>query len=319
MKYCDEFVRRVNEVYHDVESGRYEQMHPEIFQREAGRWREISRRFIADPGRPLQILDVGCGTGFVPLTIGPALKPGDTVVCADISQGMLDVCKANLAGAGLHCEFHKLSGGRIELPSASFDRITMNSLLHHVPDAGALLAEANRLLVPSGRCVVGHEPNRRFFHHPFLWNHYRCLSVLFSPRQAAGRVLRAAGLMAAARRLTRRLSRSTRAHDDIAARVNEILLGEGAIRRPLSVDELTEIVDVHSPTAGGFHPDRGLDVSELLERYLPSFQLEHLETYDHLCEAGPRNRFTRWYDARLRKRFPLDGSTFLAVLRKRPG
>ena len=319
MKYSNEFVRRVNEVYHDVESGRYEEAHPEIFRREVGRWTDIARRFIADPDRPLRILDVGCGTGFVAQTIGPALKAEDTVVCADISQGMLDVCRANLAGAPLHCEFHKLSGGRIELPSASFDRITMNSLLHHVPDVGALLGEADRLLVPSGRCVVGHEPNRRFFRHPFLWNNYTCLSVLFSPRQAAGRLLRAAGLMAVARRLTRRLSRSMRAHERVVARVNEILLGEGALRRPLAADKLTEIVDVHSPTAGGFHADRGLDAAELLERFLPNFELEHLETYDHLCEAGAKNRFTRWYDARLRRRCGLDGATFLAVLKKRPG
>ena len=318
MKYADPFIRRVNEIFHDHEQGAYESRHMEIFTEQADRWKRVGRRFVQRPERTC-LLDVGCGTGFVAIQLGPMLKKRDLLVCSDISAMMLRRCQDNLAARRLECavEFLKGSGDAIGRPDKTFDAITFNSTVHHVPDLRRLFAEVDRLLAPGGCVIMGHEPNRAFFTHPILWPNYRLVSLVCNPRTSFGEILRRAGLIDPARRLARRFSGSMRGYQQIVDAVNAQLLAEGLLRQPLTPDEVTAIVDVHSPTAGGYDPARGIDLGQLRSQHLPGYVLEHFETYDHLAEATAASRFTRHYDGLLRRRFPQAGSKFLAVLRKR--
>jgi ubiquinone/menaquinone biosynthesis C-methylase UbiE len=313
----DRLVVRVNEVYHDVEKGEYEYKHPEIFAEERARWRRVAERFIAS-SQPLRVLDVGSGTGFVPLQIAEFLKEGDLLVCGDVSEQMVEVCRSNLArrDRACTCEFVKLDGRTLPWDAGAFDRVTMNSVAHHVPDLAGFFGQADRVLAAGGLLVIGHEPNRPFYVHPFLWPNYRLVSAICNPRRVVGDALRMTRLMRLVRRLFGRFSRGISDYEKILRAVNDRLLGEGTISRPLTADEMTELVDVHSPTAGGYHADRGLDLFDLRGRYLSGFEVEHFETYDHLFDTTARNRFTRHYGALLRRRFPQSGSLFLAVLRK---
>jgi len=318
MAFSAQLVLRANEIYHDVEEAEYAGKHPEIFERESARWRWIGQQFIAPHPIPLCVLDVGCGTGFVATQIGPFLKTGDLMICSDLSARMLDVCRRSIEQQNLPCEcrYMKLDGHRIPIEKASCDFVTMNSVLHHVPDVRGFLGEIGRVLKVDGRVVIAHEPNRHFYQHPFLWHNSRMMAILLSPRRAAGSLLRRLHLIDLVRRLLRPVSSPIAAHGQTVSEVNRRLMTEGLISMPLTVDEMTGIVDVHSPTAGGIHRERGIDIQEIL----PGFELELIETYNHLGDAVmSSNRFARRYDEYLRTRFPTAGATLLAVLRKKPG
>jgi len=73
-------------------------------------------------------------------------------------------------------------------------------------------------------------------------------------------------------------------------------------------------MDIHSPMAGGFHDDRGFEVTKLI-KYLSEFRIEYIETYNHIGKVSKRNKFTKWVDKKLRKRFPKSGGTFLVVFK----
>lgn len=313
-----ELVLRANERYHDVEESEYASLHPEIFREESARWDRLARRFVAGrPGRH-RVLDLGAGTGFVLRCLAPVLGPADEVVCADLSAGMLEACRRTTEEVRPACRvrFLKLDGRGVDLPDASVTAVTMNSVLHHVPDPGTLLREIDRILAAGGRLVVAHEPSRRHYESPSLRRISALASLLFAPGPAAGRLLRRAGLIGAVRAL---LPGRFRAHARTVARVNATLREEGLIDRPLSVDELSSIVDVHSPTAGGDRPGRGIDVEELRAAHLPGYAREHLETYGHLGDrVSTGSRLAKRWEEVLARRAPLDGAILAFVLRK-PG
>lgn len=320
-QYAAELVLRVNEVFHDVEGSGYARMHPEIYAGEAARWDEIARRKIGGRARPLRVLDFGCGAGFVAQRVAPFLSADDTLICADLSQAMLDTCRRTLLDDGSFTgqfEFVKLDGRTIPLGDGSCDAVTMNSVLHHLPEPGATLREIDRVLRPGGVLVIGHEPNRRFYASRAMRLRAALAGVMLSPRRAAGAVLRRLGLMGMIHRIVRRAGRGH--HGDVLAEVNRRLLAQGAITQPLSQDELTAIVDIGSPTAGGWHPRRGIDVQFLAGEYLPNYRCE-LTTYDHLG-AGSDGAINGWIGSwarRIAKHHPFDGATLLAVLIKPAG
>ena len=306
-------VLRVNEVFHDAEGAAYAGVHPEIFAGEAARWDAVARDVVAPRPRPLRLLDVGCGTGFVAQRVAPLLSGEDTIVCADLSKAMLDACRATLADARHACRFEyaKLDGRSLPQPDGSCDVVTMNSVLHHLPEPGPVLREVGRVLKPGGAFVVAHEPNRRFYASRSMRARAALAGAFLAPRRAAGAVLRRAGLMKLVHRMIRRSH-----HDAVLAEVNRRLLDERTIAAPLTQDELTAIVDVQSPTAGGWHLDRGIDIEALARDHLPGFACR-LTTYDHLGPGSSRaGGVIGRYDKRLARKRPADGVLLLAVLTK---
>jgi hypothetical protein len=187
-------------------------------------------------------------------------------------------------------------------------------------------AEISRVLKHGGLILLGHEPNRPFFASRKLVRLSRLVEALFRPRVAAVKlsrlvgldaILRALGIREKLRRLYLSLGSSRRSHEGVLDAVNDRLLEEGVISEPLTHEQITEIVDFHSPDAGArVDPARGFDIDELTTRYLQGFQVEHLETYNHLAQATSLNAATRRLDARLRRRYPRHGATLFVVLRK---
>jgi SAM-dependent methyltransferase len=307
-----ELVRRVNEAYHDAEGRAYEDAHPEIFEAEGRRWKAFGALCVRDRRGPLRFLDIGSGTGFVALQLAPFLREGDVFVCADVSAVMLEVCRKNVLAGKFACgfEFVKLEG---DLPGAaeSVDVVTMNSVVHHVPDHAALFGQVSRLLKKGGRLIVAHEPNGAFYRSAFL----RANALLTEPRLLAGAVSRWLGVHELLRKVWGRLRRKTAAHNRTVEEVNARLLREGVIRAPLTIDQVCRIVDFHVPALGG-GGGRGIDLEALAAAHLPGFRRESFATYNHLGTEGGVRRMLRGYDALLARVFPLSGSTFAAVLRK---
>ena len=148
---------------------------------------EVNRRFVDDvlaacrdepagdpPGslkdrlrdglNPLRVLDVGTGTGRIPIELGrrPLFV---RVTLTDASEGMLARARKNVFASGLHggmrleradargLPFEDGASGTDGGGPAGFGAVMSNSLLHHLEtpeDLTAALAEMARVLEPGG-------------------------------------------------------------------------------------------------------------------------------------------------------------------------
>ncbi|MDQ3170004.1 MAG: metalloregulator ArsR/SmtB family transcription factor [Acidobacteriota bacterium] len=94
--------------------------------------------------------DLGCGTGIVSASIAPFVS---RVIAIDASDEMLTAARARLDDA-TNVELRNGVLESLPIDAASLDAATMMLVLHHVPDPGAALAEASRVLQPGGRLVI---------------------------------------------------------------------------------------------------------------------------------------------------------------------
>jgi demethylmenaquinone methyltransferase/2-methoxy-6-polyprenyl-1,4-benzoquinol methylase len=103
----------------------------------------LRRCLAGPPGR--QLVDIGGGTG----NYASALRDADGFdpLVVDRSPEMLK----RAAAKGLRTLL--ADAQELPLPEASFDAVTLISMLHHVPDWRAAIAEARRVLRPGGRLV----------------------------------------------------------------------------------------------------------------------------------------------------------------------
>jgi SAM-dependent methyltransferase len=92
-----------------------------------------------------RLADVGGGTGNYAEALA---REGWDPVVIDRSSAML----ARAAAKGL--ETVEADAQRLPFKDESFDAVTMISMLHHVEDRSRALAEAQRILRPSGRLVL---------------------------------------------------------------------------------------------------------------------------------------------------------------------
>lgn len=98
------------------------------------------------------LLDIGTGTGRVLELLAPRVRQALGV---DASRSMLALARSRLAGPDYgHCAVRLADMYRLPLASASFDIVVMQMVLHHAEDPGLVLAEAARVLRPSGRLLL---------------------------------------------------------------------------------------------------------------------------------------------------------------------
>jgi ubiquinone/menaquinone biosynthesis C-methylase UbiE len=286
---AEKLVQRVNELYHDFTNLQYTRSHPEIFMQERKRWEKNAELFLSFTN-PITIIDVGTGTGFVPLVIAKFLKREDLFICSDISEGMLDVAKQNIDKQRVPCKFRfiKIESNvpfRLPFETSSADIVTMNSVLHHVNDTSTFLKEVDRVLKSNGLLFIGHEPNRYFYENRLLCG---IRSILVRANYSAHNVR----------------EKDSSLHHRICREVNYVLSKEKLISSPLTVRDIERIVDVKSEE--GFKPD-------LL---LSNCKLVNVETYSHLFGVTLNGNFIEKCDDWLRRRFPNHGRLFFAVLKK---
>lgn len=147
-----------NRAAHDRLGGRYDARHPEIFNDvEQARLAAVLAHAVqlaAGPAGTTRALDVGCGTGNLTRHL---LALGARVTAADLSPGVLAEV-ARRFGDGGRLEIQQLNGSDLRpLADDSFDLVVSYSVLHHVPDYGALVREMARVARPGGIVLVDHE------------------------------------------------------------------------------------------------------------------------------------------------------------------
>jgi SAM-dependent methyltransferase len=128
---------------------------------QAGEWlvrretyHHLLQRMLASSSQPMQVLDVGAGTGWLSHRLAAL---GQRVVAVDALDD-----EADGLGAWRHYDvpFVAVQADFDALPFVpkQFDLVVFNGSLHYAPDAAATLARARRMLAAGGALVVMDSP-----------------------------------------------------------------------------------------------------------------------------------------------------------------
>jgi SAM-dependent methyltransferase len=98
------------------------------------------------------ILEVGCGPGWLWRSDPERVPPHWRVTATDISVGMVDEARAAVSDP--RWSFAVADVSALPFPSGSFDTVVANHMLYHVPDIDAALGEVARVLVSGGALVA---------------------------------------------------------------------------------------------------------------------------------------------------------------------
>src|SRR4051794_29639986 len=118
-------------------------------------YRDAYLDLIALP-RTAAVLDLGCGTGVVARAIAARDGFAGNVTGVDQSPEFIAAAERLAAddGVGERVEFAVGDAHALDLPTASFDATVAHTLVSHVRDPSAVLAEAGRVTRPGGAVVV---------------------------------------------------------------------------------------------------------------------------------------------------------------------
>ncbi|WP_270937487.1 methyltransferase domain-containing protein [Falsiroseomonas oryzae] len=104
-----------------------------------------------------RVLDLGCGTGVAARSVARQAALRRPVLAIDISAHLVEAGRhlAEQEGLADRVEFRVGDAHALRLPEGGFDVVLMHTLISHVADPSAVLAEGRRLLRPgAGRLVV---------------------------------------------------------------------------------------------------------------------------------------------------------------------
>ena len=118
------------------------------------RWRQKAISQLA-PYRPKCILDIATGTGDFAIQTVKMLSP-DTLVGADISEGMMDIGRKKVEKEGLDkvISFVKEDCMALTFADNSFDAVTAAFGIRNFADLDAGLSEMRRVLKPGGHLSI---------------------------------------------------------------------------------------------------------------------------------------------------------------------
>ncbi len=117
-------------------------------------WRRKAVREIVDCERPVNVLDVACGTGDFTIEIARKVAAGSRVTGIDLSEGMMKIGRVKIAEAGVEAEM--VQGDCEDLPyeEGTFDRISVGFGVRNFEHLELGLREMCRVLKAEGKLVV---------------------------------------------------------------------------------------------------------------------------------------------------------------------
>ena len=106
---------------------------------------------VIPPRGALDVLDAGCGTGFLALEMAAR---GHRVTAVDLAPAMLAEARRKAARRGASIQFEEADAEQLPFPPGSFDLAISRHLLWTLPHPEAAIDEWIRVLRPGGRLVV---------------------------------------------------------------------------------------------------------------------------------------------------------------------
>src|SRR5947209_8714620 len=119
----------------------------------------VNRLFVADFlalwNEEVPLLDVGTGTALIPIELCRH-APTARLVAIDMAKEMLHVGEVNVARAHLEDQIQLQEADAKHMPfgDATFAAVISNTIVHHIPSPGAVLAEMVRVVRPGGLLFV---------------------------------------------------------------------------------------------------------------------------------------------------------------------
>jgi SAM-dependent methyltransferase len=104
-----------------------------------------------DPRAGEEVLEVGCGSGYY---VRELVQRGAKVTATEYAPSPLAQAKRNLGPLAPKVDFRLEDAQSLTLGDAAFDKVLLSEVIEHLPDPGRAIAEAARVLRPSGVLVV---------------------------------------------------------------------------------------------------------------------------------------------------------------------
>lgn len=96
------------------------------------------------------LLDLGCGNGFVLEGLRPYLAEG-SITGLDVAPAVLEAAKQRLRGTATWCTWIEGSADDLSmLDDDAFDRVMANYMIHYVPDLDSCFSEVRRVMRTGG-------------------------------------------------------------------------------------------------------------------------------------------------------------------------
>ena len=102
--------------------------------------------------KPVNIIDFGCGFGYIGLLLLPILPKGSTYTGIDISDSLLDDAKNIFANLGYITKFIKADLNEY-IPTEDYDIAISQAVLRHIPNAKNILDKMIQSVVSGGLVV----------------------------------------------------------------------------------------------------------------------------------------------------------------------
>ncbi len=101
------------------------------------------------------LLDVGTGTAQIPIELCRHDSKG-RIVAIDLAEHMLKVGRENVRKAGFsdRIRLERQDAKHLPYPDRSFAAVISNSIVHHIPEPGKVLAEMVRVTRPGGLLFI---------------------------------------------------------------------------------------------------------------------------------------------------------------------
>lgn len=129
-------------------------------RRKVGRAYDMALEIARIIPRGSEVLDVGCGNGFIAHHLS-----------AMLATNVLGIDLANSAEAPI--DYRRFDGTRFPLPNDSVDAVLLCYVLHHAQDVCAVLSEVRRVLRNGGFAIIYEDIPRTWWDRFICWVHDR--------------------------------------------------------------------------------------------------------------------------------------------------
>jgi SAM-dependent methyltransferase len=201
-----------------------------------------------------EVLEAGCGPGWLWAEAADRLPPGLRLTLTDLSPGMVAEAAERVGGLGRYASVDARPADAQALPFGddSFDVVVANHMLYHVPEPARAVAELARVLRPGGVALTA---TNGVGHHREMW----AIAAEVFGGEAESQAITAFGDVSGARMLGEHFTRvewrdypdelHCTDRDDVVAYYLSHPPGEGA--SPAKQDELVAALDRAFAAGGG--------------------------------------------------------------------